>query len=88
VTTDRIQPEPPPVRAQRRSQRGPTHRELGHACCTVIVQLLPIGLLAVAQDVPFLKEPVGRGMLWLERKWMLRKQRKHGERNATIEQVQ
>jgi hypothetical protein len=41
------------------------------------VELLPIGLLFIAQDVPFLKKPVGRGMLWLERKWLSRKQRKH-----------
>jgi len=47
------------------------------------LELLPIGLLLVAQDVPFLKKPVGRGMLWLERKWLLRKERKRHERSAT-----
>jgi hypothetical protein len=46
------------------------------------IELLPIGLLLIAQDVPFLKKPVGRGMLWLEGKWLRRKQRK-GERRGT-----
>ena len=44
------------------------------------IELLPIGLLLVAQDVPFLKKPVGNGMLWLERKWLQRKQRKQRKR--------
>jgi hypothetical protein len=30
---------------------------------------LPIGLLLIAQDVPFLRRPVGRLMLWLEDRW-------------------
>ncbi len=29
------------------------------------LELLPIGLLLVAQDIPFLRRPVGRGMLRL-----------------------
>jgi hypothetical protein len=33
------------------------------------LELIPIGLLLIAQDVPFLRKPVGRAMLWLERKW-------------------
>jgi hypothetical protein len=44
------------------------------------IELLPIGLLLVAQDVPFLKKPVGRGMLWLEHKWLARKERKRRQR--------
>jgi len=47
------------------------------------IELLPIGLLLIAQDVPFLKKPVGSGMLWLERKWLQRKRRKRLERSAT-----
>lgn len=31
--------------------------------------LLPIGLLLVAQDVPFIRKPIARFMLWLEDKW-------------------
>jgi len=33
------------------------------------IEMLPIGLLLIAQDVPFLRKPVGRAMIWLEGKW-------------------
>lgn len=33
------------------------------------LEFLPIGLLLIAQDVPFLRKPVGKMMLWLERVW-------------------
>jgi len=33
------------------------------------LELIPIGLLLIAQDVPFLRKPVARATLWLERKW-------------------
>jgi hypothetical protein len=33
------------------------------------IEMLPIGLLLIAQDVPFLRKPVGRLMIWLEHKW-------------------
>ncbi|HEY0939611.1 MAG TPA: hypothetical protein VGE08_05905 [Steroidobacter sp.] len=33
------------------------------------VEFFPIGLL-IAQDVPFLKKPVARGMLWFEDRWI------------------
>jgi len=32
--------------------------------------MLPIGLLLLAQDVPFLRRPMGRAMLWMERRWV------------------
>jgi hypothetical protein len=42
------------------------------------IEMLPIGLMLIAQDVPFLRRPVGRFMLWLERKWVaLRRRWKH-----------
>jgi hypothetical protein len=42
------------------------------------IEMLPIGLLLIAQDVPFLRKPVGRFMIWLERKWVaLRRRWKH-----------
>jgi hypothetical protein len=44
------------------------------------IELLPLGLLLVAQDVPFLEGPVGRGMLWLERKWLQHRDRKRARR--------
>ena len=34
------------------------------------IELLPIGLLLIAQDVPFLRKPVARLMLWLEDRWV------------------
>jgi hypothetical protein len=33
------------------------------------LELIPLGLLLIANDVPFLRKPVGRAMLWLEAKW-------------------
>jgi hypothetical protein len=32
-------------------------------------EFIPLGLLLIAQDVPFLREPVGNFTLWLEGKW-------------------
>jgi hypothetical protein len=46
------------------------------------IEMLPIGLLLIAQDVPFLKKPVGRAMLWLERKWMALKERRRAKKRA------
>jgi hypothetical protein len=39
------------------------------------IEMLPIGLLLIAQDVPFLRGPVGRAMLWLEHKWVALRRR-------------
>jgi hypothetical protein len=33
------------------------------------VEMLPIGLLLLAEDVPFLRKPVGKAILWLIAKW-------------------
>jgi membrane-bound ClpP family serine protease len=33
------------------------------------IEFFPIGLLLVAQDVPFLRRPAARLLFWLERKW-------------------
>ena len=33
-------------------------------------EFIPLGLLLLAQDIPFLREPVGTFTLWLERKWV------------------
>ena len=40
------------------------------------IEFLPIGLLLIAQDVPFLKRPVGRAILWLENKWVAFRKRR------------
>ena len=42
------------------------------------IEMLPIGLMLIAQDIPVLRRPVGRLVLWLEHKWVaLRRQWKH-----------
>jgi hypothetical protein len=33
-------------------------------------EFIPIGLLLIAQDLPFMQKPVGKATLWLEAKWM------------------
>ncbi len=32
--------------------------------------MLPLGLLLLAQDLPFLRRPMRRGLLWAERRWV------------------
>lgn len=34
------------------------------------IEFLPAGLLLIAQDVPFLRKPVGYGVIWLVRRWL------------------
>jgi hypothetical protein len=33
-------------------------------------EFIPIGLMLIAQDVPPLREPVGKATLWLEDRWL------------------
>ena len=35
--------------------------------------MLPLGLLLIAQDVPFLQKPLAKMLGWIERKWMERR---------------
>ena len=46
-------------------------------------EFIPLGLLLIAQDLPFLQEPVGNLTIWLERKWVAFrkwwKQRRQGQ---------
>lgn len=37
------------------------------------IWMLPLGLLLIAQDVPFLQKPLANALGWIERKWMARK---------------
>jgi hypothetical protein len=39
------------------------------------IWMLPLGLLLIAYDVPFLREPVGRFTIWSTRKWAAIRQR-------------
>jgi hypothetical protein len=34
------------------------------------LEWLPLGLLLIAEDVPWLRKPVARFMIWLEHKWV------------------
>lgn len=34
------------------------------------INFLPLGLLLIAQDVTFLRKPVGLAVIWLVRKWI------------------
>jgi hypothetical protein len=37
--------------------------------------MIPLGLLFLAQDVPFLQRPILQALTWLERKWIKWKRR-------------
>lgn len=39
--------------------------------------MLPLGLMLIAQDIPFLQGPIVRLLTWMERKW-LERQRARG----------
>jgi len=34
------------------------------------IWFLPLGILLIAQDVPFLRKPVARSIFWADRRWM------------------
>lgn len=38
--------------------------------------MLPLGLLLLAQDLPFLRRPTRRALLWMERRWVRWKRRR------------
>ena len=38
--------------------------------------MLPLGLLLIAQDLPFLQKPLARLLGWIERKWIARQRAK------------
>ena len=40
------------------------------------VWMLPIGLLLMAYDLPFLRKQVGRFTIWITRKWVAHRQRR------------
>jgi hypothetical protein len=40
--------------------------------------MVPLGALLLAQDIPFLRRPVGRALVWLERRWIKWKRRRAG----------
>ncbi len=42
--------------------------------------MLPLGVMLLAQDIPFLKRPTARLVAWLERKWHLWRARRRSGR--------
>lgn len=44
------------------------------------VWMLPLGLILIAQDIPFLQPPLARMLGWVERKWLERKARREQRR--------
>ncbi len=47
--------------------------------------MLPLGLLLIAQDVPFLQKPMAQLLGWMERKWIARQQAKAAKDAASKE---
>ena len=47
------------------------------------VQLIPVGLLLIAQDVPPLREPVAEMTLWLELQWVRVRRWRQQRRRST-----
>ncbi|HVV40437.1 MAG TPA: hypothetical protein VHC94_05165 [Nitrobacter sp.] len=40
--------------------------------------MLPLGLILIAQDLPFLEKPIAQFLGWIERKWKAREAAKRG----------
>jgi len=41
--------------------------------------MLPLGLVLIAQDVPFLEKPTAQLLGWIERRWIARERSKNGD---------
>lgn len=48
--------------------------------------MVPLGLLLLAQDVPFMKRPAGRALVWFNRTWQRWKRWWRGSGDATRRQ--
>lgn len=44
------------------------------------IWMLPLGLILIAQDIPFLQPPIARALQWAERKWNERQARKNAKK--------
>lgn len=44
------------------------------------IWMLPLGLILIAQDIPFLQAPIVRMLQWAERKWNERQARKNAQK--------
>ncbi len=45
------------------------------------VWMVPLGLVLLAQDVPVLRRPTGRAMIWIERRWTTWSRRRRRNRS-------
>ena len=41
--------------------------------------MLPFGLILLAQDIPFLRRPLRRALIWCERRWVRWKRRRRAQ---------
>lgn len=42
--------------------------------------MLPLGLILLAQDIPLLRRPLRRALIWIERRWIRWKRRRRARR--------
>lgn len=49
--------------------------------------MMPLGLILIAQDVPFLEKPTAQCLGWIERKWIERQRVKEGAEERANERV-
>jgi hypothetical protein len=50
--------------------------------------MLPLGLILIAQDLPFLQSPLARALGWAERKWLQRQAKLGVERERKLRETQ
>lgn len=46
--------------------------------------MLPLGLMLIAQDIPFLQGPIVRLLAWMERKWLERQRARGMKRDEPV----
>uniref|UniRef100_Q07JJ1 Transmembrane protein (PGPGW) n=1 Tax=Rhodopseudomonas palustris (strain BisA53) TaxID=316055 RepID=Q07JJ1_RHOP5 len=49
--------------------------------------MLPLGLILIAQDLPFLQGPIARTLGWVERKWLARQARSGAKRGRKLHET-
>jgi hypothetical protein len=49
--------------------------------------MLPLGLILIAQDLPFLQRPLARTLGWAERKWLARRARSIAGRERKLHET-
>jgi hypothetical protein len=49
--------------------------------------MLPLGLILIAQDIPFLQRPLARSLGWAERKWLRRQAKTAADRDRKLHET-